>query len=321
MKKVALYVFKLVFLVLLLFLINSRVDVALLKDHLLGVDKRWFFGSAFLYFLSLFFAAKQWQELLKLQNVNLAYQTALKYTFTGVFFNTFLPSATGGDIYRIYSLGKNKKKTAAVISATFFERVLGFCVLGVFSILAAIFLRGQVDLKFSIIVFALFFSLIAGFFLLVFSNKIYGIASKFFSTFLPTKVILLAKTFRLNTILYVKNKNKLLKFALMSVVIQTMRVFSNQFAAISLGVNISTMFYFLFIPLIGFAVTLPLTFGGIGVREYVSSELFGGVGIVVEKAVLMQTMAYIATLFVNLIGGVIFFYDQIIRKKVWRLAK
>jgi uncharacterized protein (TIRG00374 family) len=48
--------------------------------------------------------------------------------FIGMFFSTFLPTGTGGDVFRIYDVAKKSGKLAATVVATLQERLLGLGV-------------------------------------------------------------------------------------------------------------------------------------------------------------------------------------------------
>jgi len=306
---------KIAVLSVIFWFISTKINMADVDQILKTGDINQFYGAMFLYFISIFFAALQWKNLLTIQNIQIPYLKSLRFSFVGVFFNSFLPSSTGGDVYRIYGLGKDTSKWASVLSATFFDRVFGFSILGLFSLISGLFYFGEINMKFSLIVFIVFFSLISFFMLFILSHRFYSLVDRLFFKFLPNKIVNILREFRLEGKKVFASKRSLIPIFITSILVQGLRVLSNYYAAKAVGVDISVGYFFLFIPIIGMAISLPITFGGIGIRELVSMELFGGIGVAEHQAIFMQTVAFIASIFVNLLGGTVLLY-RIIKDKM-----
>jgi uncharacterized protein (TIRG00374 family) len=67
----------------------------------------------------------RWQILLRSQNIN---QSAMRLTevfFIGLFCALFLPTAAGGDAYRVYAVARRAGSTGRVLLATLQDRLLG----------------------------------------------------------------------------------------------------------------------------------------------------------------------------------------------------
>ena len=60
------------------------------------------------------------------------------------------------------------------------------------------------------------------------------------------------------------------------------------------------------VPVLGVAVVLPISFNGLGVREFVATRLMPEVGIGAESAIAMQLVTYLVQVTVSLVGGVVF---------------
>jgi hypothetical protein len=63
---------------------------------------------------------------------------------------------------------------------------------------------------------------------------------------------------------------------------------------------------FLVIPPLAFALTLPITVGGLGLREGLALQLFAPLGVAAEAAVAIEFLAYLLMLAVSLQGGLLF---------------
>jgi hypothetical protein len=64
--------------------------------------------------------------------------------------------------------------------------------------------------------------------------------------------------------------------------------------------------FFVLIPLLGMAIVLPVSFNGLGVREWVATRLMPGIGIGAEDAFIMELATYLVQVSVSTVGGVLF---------------
>jgi len=94
--------------------------------------------------------------------------------------------------------------------------------------------------------------------------------------------------------------------ALVSVGVQLMRVGVHYVVGRSLGLEVSFGYFLVFIPLIAIAASVPVSFGGIGVRENAGVLLFGLVGVEAIVAFSMEFIAYLVGLAASLVGGIVF---------------
>jgi uncharacterized protein (TIRG00374 family) len=93
-------------------------------------DYRWI-GAAIMAYLCVEFAAVvRWQILLKVQGINLGQGRVIALFLIGMFYNQFLPGGTGGDIVKTYLLWKETpdKKSGGLL-AVLFDRMIGLIAL------------------------------------------------------------------------------------------------------------------------------------------------------------------------------------------------
>jgi glycosyltransferase 2 family protein len=93
-------------------------------------DYRWIVAAIFAYLVVEFAAVVRWQILLKVQGINLSNARIVGLFFIGMFYNQFLPGGTGGDIVKTYLLWKETpgKKPGALL-AVLFDRMVGLIAL------------------------------------------------------------------------------------------------------------------------------------------------------------------------------------------------
>jgi len=93
-------------------------------------DYRWIAGAMLAYFIVEIGAALRWNILLKVQGINLSTPRIAGLFLIGMFYNQFLPGGTGGDIVKTYLLWKETpdKKPGALL-AVLFDRMIGLIAL------------------------------------------------------------------------------------------------------------------------------------------------------------------------------------------------
>ncbi len=80
--------------------------------------------------------------------------------------------------------------------------------------------------------------------------------------------------------------------------------------ALSIGFDVSFVYFLAFVPLIGLSASLPISFGGLGVREKLGIYLFAFIHPSGSLAAANQFLASIVGILVSLIGGVFFISGQ-----------
>jgi uncharacterized protein (TIRG00374 family) len=93
-------------------------------------DYRWIAAAIITYLIVEVAAVVRWQILLKVQGINLSNGRIAALFFIGMFYNQFLPGGTGGDVVKTYLLWKETptKKPGALL-AVLFDRMVGLIAL------------------------------------------------------------------------------------------------------------------------------------------------------------------------------------------------
>ena len=101
-----------------------------LNLHIIGqaisMHPWWFLLAASLLSIPLFLTSIRWQMLLLAQETDITLWKTLSLNFIGLFFNNFLPGATGGDLAKCYYVASiYPDKKAATITTVLLDRFLG----------------------------------------------------------------------------------------------------------------------------------------------------------------------------------------------------
>jgi uncharacterized protein (TIRG00374 family) len=115
---------------LLYWVFHDRATRAAMAFALRTADVRWILGGILAYLIVEIAAAVRWDILLKVQGISLSFLRVAGLFLIGMFYNQFLPGGTGGDIVKTYLLWKETpdKKPGALL-AVLFDRMIGLIAL------------------------------------------------------------------------------------------------------------------------------------------------------------------------------------------------
>lgn len=300
---------------LLKILISAGLVVLLLRQiglgeiwHLFRQANVWWIAAAFILFsLSHVLGSFQWHLLLKAEGVQLVWKKVLSFYYTGLFFNNFLISGLGGDLFRMYDIRKVSKDGKAAVSTVLLDRAIGLFVMSSFSILSAPWLVSKLShgarLQLPLLLLLSGWILILLFF---FNHQFNRPFVWMIRKIIPAKIYTKASDVYYQIHEFGKHPVLFLKVIGISTIVQCCRILTHYLLALALGVSISPVYFFLFIPIIAIMAALPISMGGLGVREQTGVLLFVAVGMFESEAVSMEFLAYIVAVMTSLPGGLLF---------------
>lgn len=99
-----------------------------------NADAKWLFFGFAMYGVVELIAGWRWQLLLRVQGIDLGWFRIFSLLLIGVFFNFLIPGGTGGDVVKIYYLLKETpgKRTVALLSVLV-DRLIGLIALTIFA--------------------------------------------------------------------------------------------------------------------------------------------------------------------------------------------
>jgi len=306
MKKYRSLIIKVLVSSALFYFIFSRIDMETFLNNLSLLDRR--FIPLILIFLILNYVVSsfRWKALLihkDSDHVTVSYLTSLY--FIGSFFNNFMPTSMGGDVFKIYALGKKLKNNSDAFAATFMERFTGMIVLVLISYFGLIetldfWLTQLPDDLVSNTLFLWLFK-----FLLFFGFWIGTLGAFMSMKFLAKKISFVKKLYE--SFLVYKGNYRVISWALLtSLIVQLLAIFTQYFIFTALGVNLPlghALFVFPVITLAGFFIP---SLNGLGVQDALYVQFFGLVGVSSELALSASVLYHLFRLGVSLIGGVLY---------------
>jgi len=290
----------------LIYYLLHQNGIESILEQLVSAKLSWIIIGIVIFSLSNLLGSFQWFLLLKQAGVKLKYFQVVRYYYIGLFFNNIFISNMGGDFFRIYYITRHQNNSSAAVSTVFLDRFLGFSMLTFLAITGGIYWIGSNEFSkiwpvLSILMVIWIFVII-----IMFNRKLGSFMRFILQWFVPEK--LLIKLREIYNIIYYFSKNKRLVLFVffISLFIQIIRIFIHYVAGKAVGVQADFVSFLIFIPLIALLASLPISIGGLGVREQSGVILFQRVGVQKALSISMEFLAYIITI-VGSLPGILFF--------------
>ena len=88
-------------------------------------------------------------------------------------------------------------------------------------------------------------------------------------------------------------------------------VLVNYCLGLALHINLPFVYYLLFVPIVSFVLSLPISWGGLGARETAYVLLFTSVGVLSDQALALSLAFYAVNLLTGAVGGVLYLMSGI----------
>jgi uncharacterized membrane protein YbhN (UPF0104 family) len=253
--------------------------------------------------LGIIVRAVRWMVLLRALGIQVPLRRLVELYFVGTFFNAFLPSGFGGDVVRVLELTQDAHAAAAV-GTVIVDRMTGLLVL--FAMALAV-LPFSCDLLPAETISAI--GLLSAGGLVAGGVVLHGGLLRRWGRFLPGQLSLtgenaLARVYRAVTDCGPRAVAQALG---VSVVFNGILVTYNYMIARAVGVDIAFTYFLVFVPVLSITLMVPISVGGLGVREGAAKVLFPLAGVDEAAAVAASLGVYlIARLLAGLVGGMVY---------------
>lgn len=250
-------------------------------------------------------AALRWKILVKNFHFQRPYIFFYRNYCLGSFFNILLPSSIGGDVLRIRSTHKEGLSLKASSFVVFMERVSGLISIFFLGSFFSLFVHNprKLDLGPQLLYPTYLFTFI--FFLTLFFLATLSRKPSWQQVLLktvPKLRVLIGDSKRLKSL----NFKKLLPPLALSALFQSSEVLVSVLIAHILGIELYPSTLFIIFPAVFIATALPLSLGGLGMREGTMAHLLSLFGVSFEQSILLAFLIHINRVLVALMGGLIY---------------
>jgi hypothetical protein len=310
-KKKLLFIIKAVISIALLLFIIVRIDWNEVAENLRRANYLLIFAAFLLNIIERAELTYKWNLLIWARGIDVSFTKLFLINSIGGFWGLFLPSSLGTDVVRGYYLVKNNSEKSASVSSIFVDRILGMfslLLLGVVSLLIAGDLISNMNIGYYFLILFMA-ALILFYFFQKEETALY--LEKLFLKIPFKKFTGLLTKLHFSILEYKKHPKSLLLSFAVTLLVQITRVLTYYFIAIAFNINIPIVYFFLFVPLIMIVIMVPISIGGLGVREGTFITFFTLVGMSMNDAVVISfTNTFINTV-ITLLGGFVYlFYNS-----------
>ncbi len=227
---------------LAMYLVFTKIELATVWNLIRQSNVLWLLAAFVLFNISKVLSAFRLKSLLDAMEVRIDYVYHLKLCYVGMFYNLFLPGSVGGDGYKVIHLKRRfPVKTKHLVASVLIDRISGAAIL--------LFL-------------ALAFALPVPAFFTEFPEWVYPLSIAALVVCIPALMLVIYLLFRT------------FWAALYPVIgwsfgVQLVQVLCAYTILLAFGVDSHFVIYFVLFLLSSLASMLPISFGGVGLRELV----------------------------------------------------
>lgn len=290
----------------LLIFLFEQVDKKSLFESIKGADKGLlsfaFCLSFFNYVLCLF----RWEMLLKALKIHIPLKRIIISYAGGVFFSLFLPSTIGGDLMRSIDLSVHTNRPSEVIATVFLDRLSGYIGLVILAITALCFGWELVGERSVLISVFLITGLLIAVLIVLFNKYLFTKINKLLHSPDSGKIRELIKNLHQEIHYFQHHKPVIINNLILSVLIQAISPLSFYIMALSLNLKLNPLYFFIFLPIISAITLLPISLGGLGLRDATTIYFFAKAGVERNLAFAMSLISFFFALVYGAIGGLIY---------------
>jgi len=273
MKKKLKLLLKILLTVAALWFVLHKIDMKKLAEALSGADTFWLFGAFVFFNLSKIASAYRLNLYFRAIGLKLSETYNLVLYYVGMFYNLFLPGGIGGDGYKVYLLNRHfKKGVKPLLQAVLLDRLSGLAGLVIYAcLLFAVSGYAEINSLFTPLAIALAAAVIP-------------------ISYLATKLLFRQFVAVFGTTM------------LWGLGVQLLQLVSAWMILNSLGIENMVVEYLTLFLVSSVVAVLPLTIGGVGVRELTFLYGLEFIGVEPSLGVTFSFLFFIITALSSLLG-------------------
>lgn len=251
----------------------------------------------------------RWGWILRTQGILLSRWRIVRLYFVGLFFNLFLPGGTGGDLVKIfYTARENPDRKYGAAMSVILDRVLGMLALILIGgLICTIFIGPLMSTPVTrgiLLTVALIFTLSLGVVAAAWVVEAFKLADK-----LPARMPLRHSILELagGFSAIARQPGTVVSCIAISLPAHCLMFLCFYFVARALTDQLSLAAIFSVLPITQTIASLPISFGGLGIREKAFEQLLGALyQTPTDKASLISLGGYTMIMIWGLIGGLVY---------------
>jgi hypothetical protein len=254
--------------------------------------------------LGIIISAYQWQIMLDGERIHVDLRKLVNLYLIGITFSHFFPTGMGGDIVKIYHVGREGKNFAGSACAALMSRVTGYIGMLLLS-LPALFIWRE-NFSHPLTVTYVLFSILMCAGLVVSAVVVMALPRilqgkwatwRIFSTLGNVGSALIAST---------RRPSFMTGSILFGVLFHLSAALNYYVYGMALHIQVPVTFYLVAIPLVSLVAFLPFSINGFGLRESALVYIFATMHVPGTTSMLLGLLADAQSLFFGLVGGALY---------------
>jgi uncharacterized protein (TIRG00374 family) len=290
-----------------------KLGLGTIVDTVEHANFLWLVAALVVFLVSGWLGVIQWMIILRNRGMAVTFGRAFSLYFIGLFFNNFALGIVTGDAIKVAYLKYDSGTGKPGFAATFLDRFAGLWAMIGFAVFGSALLIKQKAIEsrsMTLAIVALFvtFASFGGILAFLVSRRLQRFLHRVVDRIpLPKKESI--RQLIDNTVIESNDRHIILPVALVSTLVQLLRIIVHVLCAASLGLLTTANFhyFFIFVPMLAMLMIAPLPFG---VRESVGGTLFALAGFKVESAIVMGFIASLVGIVGSLLGGILFLTEK-----------
>lgn len=248
------------------------------------------------------YGAWRWHYLLRHTGSSIPLGAVTRINFVSTFFGIFLPAAVGVEAFRIYGLSRETSDLGLSFSSVLVDRILGLITLALLVLIGLTVAPEGITSAVAPWAWAALITLIgfsAGLAHPPSRERVHRMLPRALVDRVRDRLRSLYACFDL-----FREKPGVIAWALvLAMGLQVFRIGIAVAAALAIGLEVPLLYFLAFVPIINFLGMIPVSLGGLGVREAAFVFFFGTVGVGSEAAFTMSILIYVAAILSALPGA------------------
>lgn len=276
-----------------------RMDLREILRLLASLHPLYFALAVLVYGLVLFLFALRWKLFMAAQEIPAPLPSLLKVYTLGIFLGNFMPAGAGVDLVRAYYLARFAGKTASSLATVLVDRLIGFLAIALMALAGVLFGVSGVREHWKTVLFVVAAVVLST--LAPLSRRSRPVAE-----WVRDRLRLLRLGERLFALyeafaLYRDHLEAILLGLVLSILLQLVTILSAYFCALALGLSLPFLKLLIVIPAANFIAAIPVSVGGLGVREGTFVVLLSGMASP-EEALTLSVLFYLTSTVASLPG-------------------
>jgi uncharacterized membrane protein YbhN (UPF0104 family) len=262
----------------------------------------WLFCALLATAAGIFASALRWQAVLAGLGLHTRARTLLHHYLAGLFVGNFLPSTIGGDVLRVRRLALENGEGADTFASVVLERLSGMLVLPLITLSALLLNPGLRKLETaSVVAVIMSVAALALLVAILWMVSHPGIGGRLTGS---SRWQEFAGAVHLGAARFRRHPRAVVGVVAAALAFQLLLVLAAFFAARALDIDqVGITAVLAFLPAVAMAQTLPISLGGLGIREGALVLFLHPLGVPTGRAVALGLLVYALNLTVSLLGA------------------